>query len=107
MIPLLTILWPITTLVPKIYSFYVKHKITHWYVDLEMIDKSLGSADVETIKIYSDIVENISHGIREMRLPILHTHYAQELFAARVQVNFIRNKLNELKKASADQFDDW
>ena len=106
LIPLLTILWPITTLVPKIYSFYVKHKITHWYVDLEMIDKSLGSADVETRKIYLDIIENISRGIREMRLPILHTHYAQELFAARVHVNLIRNKLNDLEKATGDHVDD-
>jgi hypothetical protein len=103
LIPLLTILWPITNLVPKIYSFYVKHKITHWYVDLEMIDKSLDSADEETRKIYSEIIEKISRGITEMRLPFLHTHYAQELFAARAHVNLIRAKLNELKKTSVNK----
>jgi len=106
LIPLLTILWPITNLLPKIYSFYVKHKITHWYVDLEMIDKSLGSADEETRKMFAEIIEDISQGITKMRLPILHSHYVQELFAARAHVNLIRTKLNELKKSSIDKFDD-
>jgi hypothetical protein len=103
LIPLLTILWPITNLLPKIYSFYVKHKITHWYADLEMIDKSLGSADEETRKMFTEIIENISQGITEMRLPILHSHYVQELFAARAHINLIRTKLNELKKSSVDK----
>lgn len=106
LVPLLTILWPITHLAPKIYSFYVKHKITHWYVDLEMIDKSLDSADEATRKIYSEIIENISQGITAMRLPILHSHYVQELFAARAHVNLIRTKLNELKRSKTDHFDD-
>jgi len=106
LIPLLTILWPITTVVPKLYSFYVKHKITHWYVDLEMIDKSLGSADLETRKIYSEVIENISRGIREMRLPFLHTHYSQELFAARLHVNLIQNKLNKLENSQVNDFDE-
>jgi hypothetical protein len=105
LVPLLTILWPITNLLPKIYSFYVKHKITHWYVDLEMIDKSLGSADEKTRKIFAEIIEDISQGITKMRLPILHSHYVQELFAARAHVNLIRAKLNELKKSNSEKFD--
>lgn len=105
LIPLLTILWPITNLLPKIYSFYVKHKITHWYVDLEMIDKSLDSADEETRKMFAEIIEDISQGITKMRLPILHSHYVQELFAARAHVNLIRAKLNELKKSKSEKFD--
>lgn len=106
LIPLLTILWPITNLIPKIYSFYVKHKITHWYIDLEMIDKSLNSADEATRKKYAEIIENISQGITEMRLPILHTHYAQELFAARAHVNLISTRIDMLKKSNANKSND-
>jgi hypothetical protein len=98
LVPILTLLWPISNLVPKIYSFYIKNKISHWYVDLEMIDKSLGSADAETRKKYSEIIDNIAQSITEMRLPIFHSHYVQELFTARSNVNLIRTKLNELKK---------
>lgn len=96
LIPLLTILWPITNLIPKIYAFYVKHKITRWYVDLELIDKSYAQADAETRKHYLQTIEGIRKGIAEMRLPIMHTHYVQELFAARVHVDFIRRKINEI-----------
>lgn len=105
LVPLFTILWPMISFAPKIYSFYVKHKITHWYVDLEMIDKSIGSADAETRKKYLEKVELISQSITEMRLPILHTHYVQELFAARVHVNLIRTKLNETKKSNVGNLD--
>lgn len=98
LIPILTIAWPITNFLPKIYSFYVKHKITHWYVDLEMIDKTLATADPETRRKYSEVIDEIGQGITSMRLPIMHTHYAQELFAARAHVELIRRKLNELAK---------
>lgn len=94
-IPLLTILWPITNLIPKIYAFYVKHKITRWYVDLELIDKSFELADTETRKHYLQTIEDIRQGIAEMRLPIMHTHYVQELFAARAHVELIKRKINE------------
>ncbi len=95
LIPLLTILWPITNLIPKIYAFYVKHKITRWYVDLELIDKSFELADAETRKQYLQTIEDIRQGIAEMRLPIMHTHYVQELFAARAHVELIKRKINE------------
>lgn len=95
LIPLLTILWPITNLIPKIYAFYVKHKITRWYVDLELIDKSYAQADAETRKHYLQTIEDIRQGIAEMRLPIMHTHYVQELFAARAHVELIKRKINE------------
>ena len=95
LIPLLTILWPITNLIPKIYAFYVKHKITRWYVDLELIDKSYAQADAETRKHYLQTIEDIRKGIAEMRLPIMHTHYVQELFAARAHVELIKRKINE------------
>jgi hypothetical protein len=101
LIPVITIAWPITNFLPKIYSFYVKHKITHWYVDLEMIDKTLATADAETRKRYSEVIEEIAQGITGMRLPIMHTHYAQELFAARAHVELIRRKLNDLAKGDA------
>jgi hypothetical protein len=95
LIPLLTILWPITNLIPKIYAFYVKHKITRWYVDLELIDKSFELAGAETRKQYLQTIEDIRQGIAEMRLPIMHTHYVQELFAARAHVELIKRKINE------------
>ncbi len=100
-IPLITVLWPITNLVPKIYSFYVKHKITHWYIDLELIDKTFEHADSETRKKYAESIDAIRQGIAEMRLPIMHTHYAQELFAARAHVDLIRRKINELMNLEA------
>lgn len=101
LIPVLTILWPITNLVPKIYSFYVKHKITHWYIDLELIDKTFEHADSEAREKYIQTIDAIRQGIAEMRLPIMHTHYAQELFAARAHVDLIRRKINELMNLEA------
>jgi len=99
-LPILTLFWPISNLVPRIYSFYVKNKMHRWYMDLEMIDKSLESADAETRKKYSEMIDNIAQGITETRLPILHRLYVQELFAARAHVTLIRTKLNQFEQSS-------
>jgi len=102
-IPLLTILWPIASLFPRTYALYVKHRIARWYVDLELIEKSLSHADRDTRKIYMQKVDAIRQRLAELRLPIMHRLYAKDLFTARQDVDSIRNKiklLTELEEAS-------
>jgi hypothetical protein len=102
LIPLATIIWPLTSLAPKIYSFYVKHKITHWYIDLELIDKTYESSTEEIKKQYREKLDSIRYGLAEMRLPVMHSHYAQELFAARAHIELLQRRINEAdKKAEA------
>jgi len=98
LVPAITILWPIAHLLPKVYAFYVKHKIVNLYADLEIIDKSFGTVDAATRKIYAEMVDKIEERLRQMRLPLLHAHHLQELFTVRVHVNLMRNKLKEFEQ---------
>ena len=94
LVPALTILWPITHFVPSIYHFYVKHKITHWYRDLEFIERNfLKSGDDDRLLMKSKLDE-IQMGLQEMKFPIMHLHYVQEIFIAKEHVELIRKRCN-------------
>lgn|GEM_PF-936667 len=95
-IPLLTILWPIASLFPRTYAFYVKNKIARWYVDIELIEKSFAHVDSDTRKLYLQKIDTIHKRLAELRLPIMHKLYAKDLFTARQDVDSIRNKIKLL-----------
>ncbi|MEO0047554.1 MAG: hypothetical protein RLZZ410_513 [Pseudomonadota bacterium] len=94
LVPALTILWPITHFVPAVYHFYVKHKITHWYSDLEFIERNYLKADEDTRIMMKNQIQEIEMALQEMKFPIMHLHYVQELFIAKEHVELIRKRYN-------------
>jgi ABC-type nitrate/sulfonate/bicarbonate transport system substrate-binding protein len=94
LVPALTILWPITHFVPAAYHFYVKHKITHWYKDLEFIERNYLKADEDTRAMMKNQIQEIQLALQELKFPIMHLHYVQELFIAKEHVELIRKRYN-------------
>lgn len=94
LVPALTILWPITHFVPAVYHFYVKHKITHWYSDLEFIERNYLKADEDTRIMMKNQIQEIEMALQEIKFPIMHLHYVQELFIAKEHVELIRKRYN-------------
>jgi hypothetical protein len=94
LVPALTILWPITHFVPSIYHFYVKHKITHWYKDLEFIERNFLKSDDDARQLMKSKLDEIQMGIQEMKFPVMHLHYVQEIFIAKEHVELIRKRCN-------------
>ena len=94
LVPALTILWPLTHFLPSIYHFYVKHKITHWYKDLEFIERNYLKADEETREMLKAQLHEIQLGLQEMKFPVMHLHYVQEIFIAKEHVELIRKRYN-------------
>jgi hypothetical protein len=94
LVPALTILWPITHFVPSIYHFYVKHKITHWYKDLEFIERNYLKSDGDARMLLKSKLDEIQMGLQEMKFPIMHLHYVQEIFIAKEHVELIRKRYN-------------
>ena len=78
---------------PSIYGFYVKHKITHWYRDLEILEKIYPTLHEDERQHYLDLIREIEEGIQNLRLPIMHSHYVQELFHARAHIELTKQKL--------------
>ena len=94
LVPALTILWPITHFVPSIYHFYVKHKITHWYKDLEFIERNFLKSDDDARQLMKSKLDEIQMGLQEMKFPVMHLHYVQEIFIAKEHVELIRKRCN-------------
>lgn len=92
-LPLFTIIWPLLHFLPSIYGFYVKHKITHWYRDLEILEKIYPTLHEDERQHYLDLIREIEEGIQNLRLPIMHSHYVQELFHARAHIELTKQKL--------------
>ena len=101
LVPFLTIAWPLAHFFPSIYSAYVRHKINHWYLDLELIERSYRDADSQLKQRYRDTLDEISDGIASLRLPIMHGLYVQDLFIAREHVELIRKKIGEISVKEA------
>ena len=81
---------------PSSYAFYVKRKVTRWYKELEEIEKNLTVVDSAQIKATLDRLDKMQNTLVNMRLPLMHNHYVQELFIVREHIELIRNKLERM-----------
>lgn len=93
LIPILTIAWPLMHFLPSTYAFYVKRKVMRWYKELEDIEKNLAAADASEIKNTLERLDKMQQTLVNMRLPLMHNHYVQELFIVREHIELIRKKL--------------
>jgi hypothetical protein len=100
LIPILTVVWPIGHFFPIVYSAYVRKKITQWYLDLELIEKNYKTADQAARHRFKERLQEISDGISDLKLPIMHGQYVQGLFIAREHVELIRKKMDEITVAN-------
>ena len=96
LIPIITIAWPLMHFLPSSYAFYVKRKVTRWYKELEEIEKNLTVVDSAQIKATLDRLDKMQNTLVNMRLPLMHNHYVQELFIVREHIELIRNKLERM-----------
>lgn len=93
LIPILTIAWPLMHFLPSSYAFYVKRKVTRWYKELEEIEKNIAIIDPAHIKDTLERLDKMQNTLVNMRLPLMHNHYVQELFIVREHIELIRKKL--------------
>jgi phosphotransacetylase len=67
--------------------------VTRWYKELEEIEKNIAIADQSQIKQTLDRLDRMQQTLVNMRLPLMHNHYVQELFIVREHIELIRKKL--------------
>lgn len=99
LIPILTIAWPLMHFLPSSYAFYVKRKVMRWYKELEDIEKNIAVVDKSQIKHTLERLDKMQQTLVNMRLPLMHNHYVQELFIVREHIELIRKKLERMVKS--------
>ena len=92
-IPLVTIILPIYEFFPKLYEWYAKEKITHWYHFLDKIEKQFRSADIEGVKNFLIEIEELDVKISNLHFPILHKDFVQQIYILREHLQLVKTKL--------------
>jgi len=98
-IPIVTIVLPIYEFFPHLYEVYVKHKINHWYHHLDEIENEYVSCDLSHLQDLLIKIEEIEKKIGQLKLPIMHSHHAQNIYIVKEHIQLIKDKI--LKKISA------
>jgi hypothetical protein len=91
LIPILAVLLPVMRALPAIYAWNVRRKLVYWYRQLNSVEKSLDSREVEYDMVAAqDEVERIEAGVRRIHLP---HYFSDQLYDLRSHIDLVRQRL--------------
>ncbi len=91
LIPLLSILLPLTRILPMAYNWSIRRRLLHWYRQLKAMEATIhpGGGDAHVAEKLHDL-ERIDTAIRRIRVPLA---YSDQLYDLRGHVNLVRQRL--------------
>ncbi|GEQ97663.1 hypothetical protein JCM17844_13000 [Iodidimonas gelatinilytica] len=93
-LPLLTLLIPLLRIVPPLYSWRIKARISRPYKALRAIEKRAAHQDIHRDKALAEL-DAIEKGLGTLSVPPTH---AGELYALKFHIQMLRDSLGEPKK---------
>ena len=95
LLPLLTLLIPLIKIVPPGYRWRVRHKIFHWYRELQAVDLEVSEKDpLEKLNTYLAELKKIDEEVKHVSVPL---SYAAELYALRIHIAHLERKIIEIR----------
>ena len=91
MLPLLTLLIPLTRLAPAAYRWQVRRRIYRWYRDLRELERRATSAG--TPEAQAEIDEDLRRLERRVSGVKIPLGYAHELFELREHIRLVAGRL--------------
>lgn len=96
LLPLLTLLIPLIKIVPPGYRWRVRHKIFHWYKELQAVDLLVSEKDpLEKLNTYLTELNKIDEEVKYVTVPL---SYAAELYALRIHIAHVQRRIIEIRK---------
>lgn len=96
-LPLLVIFFPLTRIIPSIYTWLIKRKLFRYYGELKYIETQLGgNIQGKDNNLYLEKLNEIEEMVRKVKLPITFSQHAYEL---RAHIELVRSKI--LKSGSS------
>jgi TRAP-type uncharacterized transport system substrate-binding protein len=97
-IPLVAVLFPLFRIVPPLYRWRVRSRIYRWYGELMFIENEIRTRHTPgEIKSYRDRLETIERTVNGIEPPLA---YADQLYALRLHIEFVRAKLGNATSAA-------
>jgi len=91
LVPMLVLLLPGLRLIPAIYRWRYRSRISRWYRALMVMDQDIGSQlTSDRRKILMERIDNIEKAVSRMKMP---TSFADQFYELRLHITFVRNRL--------------
>ncbi len=91
LIPLLSILLPLSRIIPMAYNWSIRRRLLRWYSQLKSLEASIvpnGGDDHFDEKVQE--LERIDHSVRRIRVPLA---FSDQLYDLRGHINLVRQRL--------------
>lgn len=91
LIPLLAVILPLFRIVPALYVWMVRRRLTYWYRQLKTLEKNLdsGGAKYDAAMLQTEL-ERIDTHVRRIRVPLYFSH---QLYDLRGHIDLVRQRL--------------
>ena len=87
LIPMLTLMIPLSRLAPPLYRWRIRRRIYVWYNDLhELEHRGVDAADAQTREAVLDEIQALQHEVGRVEVPV---SYNDELYHLRSHINFV------------------
>jgi hypothetical protein len=90
LVPLLALMIPLTKLLPPVYRWRVRRRITRWYVQLRRIDLELAIGDGRDLDALADELSHIESEAAQVEVPL---SYADQLYNLRLHIQLLQRAL--------------
>ncbi len=89
-LPLLTLLYPLAKILPPIYSWRMRARVTRWYKELEALDDSLNDGSIARGEA-TERLDDIERSVGKMHIP---AGFADRAYTLRIHIDYLRRKVD-------------
>jgi len=92
LLPLLTVLYPLIKIVPPIYGWRMRTRVTRWYRDLQQLDDDIRDGSV-TVADASQRLDEVEDAVEHVSVPV---NVAADAYTLRLHIDYLRRKLENI-----------
>ena len=99
LIPILSVLVPLTRMLPTAYNWTVRRRLLYWYRQLKTLEFSIDSAPtLDHIEEKEAELDRIDHAVSRIKVPL---NYSDQLYDLRGHIDLVRRRLTPRAVARA------
>lgn len=93
LIPVLTLLWPVTKAVPALYRWTIRRRLLYWYRELKQVEREVEHAD-EAAEISTQLAEldRVEKRVARIRVPL---EFSDQFYDLRGHIDLVRQLLTQ------------
>lgn len=91
-IPLLGLVYPMLRLMPSAFHWVMRHQFHRVYNELRLIDRGIGSASVEDLRVHQKRLEALELRVTGLRVPVA---YATKIYALKSHIGSVLQRVRD------------